>query len=61
METSVEIETEETNSSSTEPKRLSENTPTRFSNPKTETSPSVTVKSEEVARQIKSIKDALTQ
>ena len=60
MKKIVAIETEETDSS-TETYSLLEKIPRRMSDPKTETSPSVSVTSEEVGRQIKAVTDPLTQ
>ena len=60
MKRYVAVETEETDSS-TETESLTENTPRRMSYHKIETSSSASVRSEEVARQIKAVTDPLTQ
>ena len=60
MKRFVAVETEETNSS-TETEKLLENTPRTIWDPKAETSPSVSVTSEEVARQKKGRVNPLTQ
>ena len=60
MKRSVAVENEEINSS-TETESFLENTPRRMSDPKTETSSSVSVTSEEFARQIKAATDPFTQ
>ena len=60
MKKSIAVETEETDSG-TETESLLRNTPRRMSALKTETSPSVSVRSEEVVRQIKALTDPLTQ
>ena len=60
MKRSVAVEIDETDSS-TETESLLEHTPRRMSDLENETSPSESVSSEDVARQIKAVKDPLTQ
>ena len=60
MKKSVAVETEETDSS-TETENLLEHAPRRMSNPENQTSSSVSVTSEEVARRIKAVTDPLIQ
>ena len=60
MKRTIGVETDDIDST-TEIERLTENTLRRISNHKIETSPSVSVTSEEVARQIKAVTRPLSQ
>ena len=60
MKRCVAVETKETDSS-TETESLLEHTPKRMPDSKKETSPSVSVKSEDIERQINALTDRLTQ
>ena len=59
MKKTVSVETEETDSS-TETGSSIENTPRKMSDHEMETSPSVSVMSEEVARQVEAVTDPLS-